>query len=105
MWNYSKTPSRGIKEFDLYIDDTLVYRGYVRKAPPRPPKKPDGTLPNIAFGQAVLFTDNHSILEQEVRNVYQFRQEDSLLLIDNNNVISSKDDSMWGQRPTTTMSR
>ena len=32
IYNYSKSPSRGVNEFDINVEDLLVYRGYMNKA-------------------------------------------------------------------------
>jgi hypothetical protein len=33
FWNYSKTPSRGCFEIEISIDEVLIYKGYLNKAP------------------------------------------------------------------------
>ena len=33
LWNYSKTPNRGVNEYELEIDGKKVYRGFMRRAP------------------------------------------------------------------------
>ena len=33
LWNYSKTPSRGVHEYELEMDGHKIYRGYAKIAP------------------------------------------------------------------------
>ena len=33
LWNYAKTPARGVNEFELEIDGNKIYRGFMHKAP------------------------------------------------------------------------
>ncbi|XP_044252344.1 katanin-interacting protein-like [Tribolium madens] len=58
LWNYSKTPMRGIKEFGILVDDLLVYNGTLHKYS----VNKDGY-------QTVVFTENEAILGEEYDDV------------------------------------
>ncbi|KAK3752195.1 hypothetical protein QZH41_019340, partial [Actinostola sp. cb2023] len=67
IWNYSKTPIRGVQHFVLSVDDLLVYDGIL-------PQVPSGSaiLPNLDLPvphHTVLFTDREQIALAERKNV------------------------------------
>eukprot|EP01065_Artemidia_motanka_P004192 TRINITY_DN1200_c0_g4_i1.p1 TRINITY_DN1200_c0_g4~~TRINITY_DN1200_c0_g4_i1.p1 ORF type:complete len:1005 (+),score=372.50 TRINITY_DN1200_c0_g4_i1:62-3076(+) len=51
LWNYSKTPARGVREVALYADDALVYSGCLPPAPSAAAGVDD-------WGQHMIFTND-----------------------------------------------
>ena len=62
VWNYSKTPARGVNEFELLIDDKQVYRGFAKIAPEKGVSSTD-------FSTVVLFTTEQRIVDRFKNNL------------------------------------
>ncbi|CAJ1343837.1 unnamed protein product [Effrenium voratum] len=78
FWNYSRTPSRGVRDVEVYVDDLLIYQGILRQASRQ------------ARGEVVLFTDQNAIVERERSLIYQPSPEELVAFFD--------ESGQWDQR-------
>lgn len=78
IWNYSKTPSRGVEEFELFVDDALIYKGILK---PAPGPQESNTVNN----QTILFGNDMNVIKKERKNLIFYNEKDQDIILFNNN--------------------
>jgi hypothetical protein len=77
LWNYSKTPARGVQSIQVLMDDVIIYDGVLRAAPS---SRSSSSPPS--FAQSLLFCSHPTLLASESVHVYRDVAPQDVLLVD-----------------------
>lgn len=96
FWNYSKTPDRGVRDIEIWLDDLQIYSGTLRRAPEAPGLTRTGSVQQTSdFRQPVLFSNEAAIVSREKINIMYCGSEVQDVLCINEGQVVSKSKDMY----------
>ena len=113
LYNYTKTPTRGVLDIEVLFDDVLVYRGQLRKAISEVETRRTASHNAIALtalkcsnnGNSILFTKDITIIKEEIQRNRIFNPDDNQCLFINNGEVDESQapnkNRILATRPTT----
>ncbi|KAH9498867.1 hypothetical protein Btru_004902, partial [Bulinus truncatus] len=98
LWNYSKTVTRGVKDFALLVDDLLVYNGTLQAIS----GGAKGIVPNCSAPvphHTVLFSDNQDVTQKEKHFIISNQTEDQDIQLMNDKKVISRVTNASSNKP------
>ncbi|CAF0905057.1 unnamed protein product [Adineta steineri] len=98
IWNYAKTPNRGVREFSLLVDDLLVWTGILDKMNEN---QSENDMQQVPFN-TILFADERILTEHEKQTVLENKNSSDNIIGET----STRDQAVdYSKRPTTSVPR
>lgn len=86
LWNYSKTPSRGVHALQILLDDQLVWDGALKAAPA--PAQAKGAS-QATFAQTIVFCALPALMAQEAGTIMRDSgEQQEVMLVDERRVVT-----------------